>query len=373
MSIVPEGQYDVAIIGGGVSGCAAAIMLLRQGASVCIIEKSKFETPRIGETIPPDANLLIEKLGLRDAFSAQNHLRCNGGHSVWGSKQLGHNDFMFSPYGHGWHLDRSAFDAMMLQEAVNAGAKLFDDKCTRVSSNEDSVTKLTVPTGDILATIYLDATGRKGLLTRSMKSSRRVDDRQTVIWARFKAEAQTLGNSTWLEAASYGWWYAAAVPGDQVVVALGSDPVLSKKQGLYHIQNWAQALTGTDYIAPSLSRAQLIQNSFQTTASYSFISMRTSGENWMAIGDAATSLDPLSSAGIFKGLQSGILAAEAVGINNWNKSCKIYDERTKTDYETYLNLRNELYDLEQRWPDAPFWKARHNSMSVVDVNYTVSI
>ena len=42
--------------------------------------------------------------------------------AVWGSETPYENDFIFNPYGNGWHIDRSRFDAMLARAAEEAGA-----------------------------------------------------------------------------------------------------------------------------------------------------------------------------------------------------------------------------------------------------------
>lgn len=348
--------FDVAIIGGGAAGSATAISLVQLGVpSVCIIEKSDFVSLRAGETIPPDTNLLLSELGADQAFARQGHLPCYGSHSLWGSPQLGHNDYLTSPYGHGWHIDRVRFDAMLLDQAVACGVVHIKGTCTDVNVRGDRIGSVVAAEDRIKAGTFVDATGRNAVLLRSMGIVPEYNDQQTVVWAQFSQTDASMGKSTWLEAAPNGWWYAAALPGNRSVVALGTDPRLAKAGGMYNLRQWAAALTGTTLVAPKLQNARLLTDSFHITASHSYCATRVAGENWIAVGDAACGFDPLSSAGIYKALKSGQSAARAIT----KTDTRTYATQTRADYGGYLEKRNELYQAEKRWAHSSFWAKRH--------------
>jgi len=349
-------HFDAVILGGGASGSAAALTLLQQGGSVAIVERSDFSEPRVGETIPPDTNLLLQELGVTDAFRAQGHLPCYGSSSLWGSARLGHNDFLVNVHGHGWHLNRARFDAMLLAQAEQAGAQVFQEDCRTVNVDGTQVTAVCLSSGDLTGDIYLDASGRNAVLTRSLGIGKDFNDRQVVIWARFTlGNASAFGHSTWLEAASNGWWYGARLPGDEVIIAFGTDPHVAKSLDVYDLKNWLFQLTETELLAPRLTQARLIPDSFRITASQSYCTRQVVGENWIAIGDAATAFDPLSSAGIYKALMTGQLAAQVIA---GQMTRDAYQNRIREDYTAYLQMRTGLYDAEQRWPDQPFWRSR---------------
>jgi len=355
-------HFDVVIVGGGAAGSATALTLLRQGqCSVAIVEKSDFSEPRVGETIPPDANLLLAELGVAEAFRAQGHLPCYGSNSLWGNAQLGHNDFVVNVHGHGWHLNRARFDAMLLEQAEQAGATVFRTAtCRDVKCALDRIGSVSVETADgqieMTAEEFIDATGRHGVLVRALGVEKDLDDRQVVIWARFRlADPSGFGHSTWLESAPHGWWYGARLPGGEAIVALGTDPHVAKSMGVYDPKSWLFQLSGTNLMAPRLSHAQLIAGSFRITASHSYGIRRAAGENWFAVGDTASAFDPLSSAGIYKAIFTGQLAARALCGADQRGA---YRARIQDDYRGYLDLRLQLYRAEQRWPDHAFWKAR---------------
>ena len=85
-------------------------------------------------------------------------------------------------------------------------------------------------------------------------------------------------------------------------------------------------------------------------------------ETWLAVGDAASRFDPLSSQGIFKALRSGIFASYAIG--DWltrsdNTGLRRYHRYITKEFESYRFTRTQYYSHEQRWPTSPFWLRRH--------------
>src|SRR5262249_27626456 len=100
--------------------------------------------PRFGETLPPDAKPLLHRLGVWEAVHKDAHLPSPGITSVWGSEEPYENDYIFNPYGNGWHLDRTRFDRTLMDVAEQAGAEVFRGAhvlaCTRTEEAQWSVT-----------------------------------------------------------------------------------------------------------------------------------------------------------------------------------------------------------------------------------------
>jgi flavin-dependent dehydrogenase len=87
------------------------------------------------------------------------------------------------------------------------------------------------------------------------------------------------------------------------------------------------------------------------------------GEGWIAVGDAASTYDPLSSQGVMKALRSGVYGAYAVGdmLTSWDDTgLRRYRAFVESELDGYLATRSRYYAEEQRWPDRPFWRRRHH-------------
>jgi flavin-dependent dehydrogenase len=82
------------------------------------------------------------------------------------------------------------------------------------------------------------------------------------------------------------------------------------------------------------------------------------GPDWLAVGDAAVSFDPLSSQGIITALEEAIEAADAIADGS-GEAISRYASIVSRRYRDYLVERARYYGAERRWPDAPFWRRRH--------------
>ena len=140
--------HDAVVIGGGPAGSAAAATLARIGRSVLlIVDRHRGRSFRVGEGAPPGLDRAVDEVFGANTFLAAEHLRSLGNRAAWGTSELTQTDFMFSPFGTGWHLDRVAFDASLLAAAVGSGVT--------VRSLAD------VGAADIAAPVVIDASGRR--------------------------------------------------------------------------------------------------------------------------------------------------------------------------------------------------------------------
>lgn len=363
-------QSDVAIVGGGPAGTAAAIALAQAGRSVVVLERSDYDCLRIGETLPPIAQLPLARLGAWERFVRGEHLPSPGTLSVWGQSVPDEAQFILSPYGDGWHLDRRRFDGMLADVAQAVGAQIQRGArvtaCLPIRPSGWQIEYVTDGRRKLLRTRFLvDASGRAPSPAR-LPGTRRISyDRLVGISALFSARTHGRKRDvrTLVEAVHDGWWYSAWLPSAQLVVCYMTDADLKPKGQERLSEHWHNRLAHAPHTRARLKGCALSTGMSIVAANTSRLS-RVTGAHWLAVGDAATTYDPLSSLGIYTALASGWEAAQTIARCEGNDLTALarYELWTQENFAEYLKMRAIHYGRELRWPASKFWQRRQPAL-----------
>ena len=304
-------SYDIAVIGGGPAGAAAAIQAARQGARVVVFEKGPHGRDKVcGDGLTPRAVGALNELKID--LSDAHHIR--GLRMIAGSK-IRELDWpttgRFPDHGAVW--TRRRLDAALIDAAVAAGAEVrFETEATPVLE-DDRVSGVVAGDHAVAADLTVVAAGAPGAVAR-MLGADRVTEEPFGLAIRTYAETPRHADAH-LEAClslrdehgtpvpGYGWMFPA---GDGTVnIGVGALSTMKgfKKLNLNTLlQSYRHAVRDEWDLGPDLERARAWRLPMSTR--------RRHGPGWVAIGDAAGLINPMNGEGIDYGLESGMLAAD---------------------------------------------------------------
>jgi flavin-dependent dehydrogenase len=372
-------DFDVAVVGGGPAGTSAANRLACLGRSVLLLEGSSYNSPRVGETLPPSIYPTLVELGVWEPFQSLGSIPSYGTQSIWGDSEILSNPFVLDPYGLGWHVDRLGFDSMLARKASDCGACVMTDvrvtMCGwvprrgwriefQVNKNKQVALGAHGPSGHFYTKGLIDATGRNSILSKRLGGNRMIYDCLSGIAVQFKMRTDVeIGAFTLVEATEEGWWYSAPVPGSRLIVIFMTDLDLVTRNKPMHIDEWLKRLFGsTKHTSARCLGHSILWGPRIFSAMSQRLSMPSTEGKWLATGDAAMAVDPLSSSGIHHALLSGSKVATAM--DHWldgdQSMSYTYENKLDIEFKEYLLLRHNYYSMETRWPDAEFWKRRQS-------------
>lgn len=357
-------ETDVVIMGFGVAGAATAIALRQAGVPrVTVVERPvQHHRFAVGESAVPSVPNMLERLGLASVFAELDILPYHGNYVVWGSGEPVFMDFRAHGLGSGWHLDRADFDSWLQRQAVRAGVERVE--ATRVNrlarTPADCWLIELIPDIEISSSFIIDATGRKAALaTRLGVQKVRIDALVGHVVLADLRPGSRVAHYSVIEAVRDGWWYAAGIPDGRAIVAFMTDLDLARELSVSRIEAFRQLFSHTREI----SRQVQISSDVDAVHAYPAFSQNLqtmAGAGWLAVGDAAISLDPLTSSGISCALSDAIAAARAVTgwLNDQTSAVHAFADRTQAAWQRYIHERRDYYSRETRWPNAVFWRRR---------------
>jgi menaquinone-9 beta-reductase len=307
-------EYDVAIVGGGLAGLAAAILLSKRGCSVAVFEKEKFPFHKVcGEYVSMESWDFLEKLGLplsqmQLPLIDTLLLTSANGKSITTRLPLG-----------GFGISRFCLDAALAQKATDFGVHLFEEtKVQDVIFQEDFRIEFDSRSngkGTTTAKICCAAHGKRSNLDVKWKrdfigsSDKRADN---YVGVKYHVKTNQQQNLIGLHNFEGGYCGISKIENDRYCLCY-----MTKAEGLKRfggdLQSFHEAvLFQNPYLEKIFSESEFCEQFPITISQISFKPKQQVENSIIMLGDAAGMITPLCGNGMSIALHTAKLAAEAV-------------------------------------------------------------
>jgi 2-polyprenyl-6-methoxyphenol hydroxylase-like FAD-dependent oxidoreductase len=359
VSLIDQKDFDVVVVGAGVAGSAAALALAKNGLNVALIGADSSKFPETAETLPGVANPWLSHLGIWSDFQLLGPLPLTSSKHRWRGQEFIKSS-VFSPYGPDWIIPKNAFVQLLRKHAQSCGATLLSGQCQAVQFRHASLESSEFAVnfknqeGRITARALIDASGRGASTARQLGGVLTQTSRQiAAVWhmnvpAGKKTEA-------WMHVADNdeGWTYAATSVLGGYTVSFYATPSTSEKNRANFI-SWAgdqerirDALKSMEahFGIDDLMRFASPKGPVYCSASSSSV-WPVASHHWVAVGDAACSLDPLASTGTLQALRSACKGAYALSLalQGNPEGLRTYATMTKRFTENYQREKERIYE-----------------------------
>jgi flavin-dependent dehydrogenase len=332
---------DILVLGAGLGGLAAALNLSRRGRRVTIVEKESPPWHRVGESFDWETPVLLEELGLNlEELRKQGTLTVKPGVLIWSNTSHRANEAWLLPppsymrllrrNASTYHGNRHRLDQQMLEMVQAEGCHLLTRRIHKIHMRGQAVEKVELEGGEELkARFYIDASGRARVLMRNIGANYTPQGQMMVsLWRRQHHHYDGQGTRLYLvDLGEHMVWvwnihvadettdigmvlpaalYRSMVNGEPQAAGCHNEECSAPKaaDGVYwellrKVELLADLADGSRVAGPL--RVCSFQNSFAD---------RAAGDNWLAVGETAFVIDPISSGGVTVALRSAKFAAD---------------------------------------------------------------
>jgi geranylgeranyl reductase family protein len=365
-------QFDIAIIGGGPGGSAAAISAARAGLRVVLCEKGPYGRDKVcGDGLTPRAIAALNELGIDHSVAH----RIDGLRMIAGKKQrelAWPTTDRFPNHGAVW--PRQRFDNHLLDVAIAAGADVRFNAEAMPVIEDSKVVGITV-NGEVLrSSLVILATGAQGAAAKMLGAVRDPDE---TFGLAIRAYAPTPRHAErHLEAClslrdehgtpipGYGWMFPA---GDGTVnIGVGA---LSTMKGFKKLNLNTLLDQYASIVRDSWSLGNYVDKPRAWRLPMSCV--RRHGQGWVAIGDAAGFVNPMNGEGIDYALESGALAVKCF-LDDPATASTSYDRQVGERFDSFLRTgRRFSFIIGHPWLLRPGLRVAVGTQAAADITLAV--
>jgi flavin-dependent dehydrogenase len=299
-------RADVCIIGAGPAGSTLAARLAALGYDVCLVERSAFPRPHLGESLSPGVLPLLEMIGARELVEAAGFWHVCNILMRWdqGLHQRRNSG------SQGLLVERGHFDGLLLERAKALGVRALQPAVIRDRWRDEDGWSVRIDaqgrTVDLRAAFLADASGRSA---RESAHRRRTGCRTLALYAYWRG--RNLPGEPRIEAGTEAWYWGVPLP-DGTYNTLAFVDVEQFRGGppAPLVRRFHELIDRSELMA-GCRDARMTGRVLATDAT-SYIDDCSVGLRNIKVGEAALALDPLSSSGVQKAMQTALAGAVVV-------------------------------------------------------------
>lgn len=369
-------QLDALVIGGGPAGATAAALLASWGRSVVLLHHDSSQ-PSLAESLPSSTRKLLRFLGQLDVVDSARFHPNHGNISRWAGTEAA-----AASAEPGYHVSRAAFDRLLRDHARLRGAAIVHAQVRRVDLAGDGPpeggphkkgphdTGATVECAGPFgvrryeARFVLDSSGRAGVIARRGLRRAHAGYRTLAIAAEWEcpdwpADERT---QTFVDGYDNGWGWSVPLSFTrrQCTVMVDAELTTVRKAGLATL--YCAELRKARSIHERLAGSRQTSEPWACDASL-YSCVRAAESRALLVGDAASFIEPLSSAGVKKALASAWRAAIVVntGLNTpdmFGVASDFHTRRERRVYDECLQRSAAFFRNAGSVCESEFWSLR---------------
>jgi flavin-dependent dehydrogenase len=291
---------DVCVIGGGPAGSASAIRLAQLGHRVVLVERAPRGRAHVGESLPPSILPLLDALGVREHVEAAGFLRPRDTLVQWAGALRDTRTHASHAAEPGFQVDRGRFDALLLDAAAAAGVTLIQPVAADAPQRDGPRMRVPLRDGREIHTQWVvDARGRRATAGPAPRTA--------ALYAYWPAAGGDDAR-TRVESGLDAWYWGAPLPDGSfnATVFIDAARCAGLDRGARHAL-YRALLARSALLRPVLGGA--VPADVRVCDATAGLAPDPAADGVLRVGEAAFTIDPLSSQGVQAALRGGLQAA----------------------------------------------------------------